>query len=203
MSHTYMPLPLFHLPAGTSYSHPMQAMPGDITMESPANRVMTDLHKVTAVTVEPNVSINWALQHMKESGVRMLLVINPSGDVIGLITTTDIQGEKPMLLMNEIGGRYEELRVRDIMTPGESLDVMRMEDVLKACVGDVVVSMQRIGRRHALVADGMRETMTRDGIRPKIRGIFSLTQISRQLGEPIDCVEVATSFAEVGVALSV
>jgi hypothetical protein len=84
------------------------------------------------------------------------------------------------------------------MTPYDQLDVIAMEDVLKASVGEVVDTMRRIGRRHALVLDFDRHTH-----RHAIRGLFSLSQLCRQLGQPMeDMVEVATTFAKLEVALN-
>jgi CBS domain containing-hemolysin-like protein len=181
-----------------SYFRPRQELPEKVLPHSPAVLTMTDFRQTPAVTVEPGVSIEWALQRMKEYGVRMLLVCNPHHQVVGLITTTDIQGEKPMRLGTDYGRRYAEITVREVMTPYEQLDVIAMEDVLKATVGEVTETMRRIGRRHALVLDFDRHTRSH-----AIRGLFSLSQICRQLGQPMeDMVEVATTFAELELALN-
>jgi CBS domain containing-hemolysin-like protein len=181
-----------------SFFRPRQELPENVVLHSPAVLVMTDFRQTPAVTVEPGVSIEWALQRMKEHGVRMLLVSNPTHQVLGLITTTDIQGEKPMRLGTDYGRRYAEITVREVMTPYDQLDVIAMEDVLKASVGEVVDTMRRIGRRHALVLDFDRHTH-----RYAIRGLFSLSQLCRQLGQPMeDMVEVATTFAKLEVALN-
>jgi CBS domain-containing protein len=181
-----------------SFFRPRQELPENVVLHSPAVLVMTDFRQTPAVTVEPGVSIEWALQRMKEHGVRMLLVSNPTHQVLGLITTTDIQGEKPMRLGTDYGRRYAEITVREVMTPYDQLDVIAMEDVLKASVGEVVDTMRRIGRRHALVLDFDRHTH-----RHAIRGLFSLSQLCRQLGQPMeDMVEVATTFAKLEVALN-
>ena len=197
MANTYLALPLYRAESALSYFRPTQEFPEHVTMDSPAMLVMTDLRQVTAVTVEASVSIDWALNRMKESGVRLLLVADSHDDVEGLITSTDIQGEKPMQLLKELGGQRSDLRVRDIMIPAEALEVMRLEDVLKARVGDVVVTLKRVGRRHALVEDIEPHTG-----RPAVRGIFSISQIGKQLGIAIETVEIATTFAEVSAALN-
>jgi len=117
--------------------------------------------------------------------------------VLGLITATDIQGEKPLLFHQELHLRYEEIMVRDIMTPKSLLEVMLMEDVLHASVADIVTTLRTAGRRHALVLDENPRT----GL-PAIRGIFSVSQVSKQLDQLIDTTEVANTFAEVEVALN-
>lgn len=197
MNKHYMPLNLSHLSGSLGYFRPSQELPARVGLDSPAILTMTDLRQVAALTVEPNVSIEWALTRMREGGVRLLLVVNHDGEVCGLVTATDIQGEKPLQLQRELNLRHSEIRVRDIMIPREKLEFILMSDVLKATVGNVLETLRRSGRRHALVYDRDR----RSGM-SGIRGIFSATRLSRQLGIVFEPVEVAQTFAEVEVALN-
>jgi len=71
-----------------------------------------------------------------------------------------------------------------------------MVDVENARVGDIVETMKRVGRQHALVID-----LTEDK-QQVVRGLFSTKQISRQLGINIDPTEVAKTFAELEAALT-
>ena len=197
MATQYRPLAFHPLSEPTGVFRPRQELPERVKLESPAVMSMTDLRQVSALTVEPNVSINHALTRMKEGGVRLLFVVNPQEEVLGLITSTDIQGEKPLQLLKELRMSYDEVLVRDIMTPADSLEVIELAEVMKARVGDVVETLRQSGRRHALVVD----TDARAG-RPAIRGIFSATLIGKQVGVAIETVEVASTFAEVGAALA-
>jgi CBS domain containing-hemolysin-like protein len=163
-----------------------------VTLNHPAIDVMTDLTQVTTITIEANVTLEDALQKMIHSGVRLLLVTNPQNIVLGVITAKDIQGEKPMKFINRVGVRHQDVLVRDIMTPAEQLDVLRLEEVTRAQVGDIVATLKRVGRQHALVLETQKS-----GTPCAIRGIFSTTQISRQLGIPLDTLELATTFAEI------
>jgi len=70
-------LSLHPLPASAGYFEPSQVLAARLSMESPAVLAMTDLRQQIAVTVEPDVSIDWALQKMKSTGVRLLFVISP------------------------------------------------------------------------------------------------------------------------------
>jgi len=180
-----------------SYFEPSQEFPAKVKERSPAILVMTDLRQQIAVTVEPNVSIDWALQRMKTAGVRLLFVVNSDKQVLGLITATDIQGEKPLQFHQELNLRYEEIMVRDIMTPKTRLEVMYMDDVMRASVADIVLTLRTTGRRHALVLDDDPRTEC-----PAIRGIFSASQISKQLDQLIELNEVANTFAEVEMVLN-
>lgn len=189
-SSTYTPLPLYPLSLGASYFTPRQELPAHLNLDDPAVLAMTDLRQVAAVTIEPNASLDKALQKMIESGVKLLLVIDPQHAVLGLITATDIQGERPLIFLKEVGVRYDDILVRDIMTLREQLEVLRYEDVLQAPVGAIVATMQAAGRQHALVMDVDVLEM-----RKSLRGIFSATQLGRQLGVPIYTMEVISRFS--------
>lgn len=190
----YAPLPLRALQVGASYYRPQQDLPERVEMDSAAVDVMTDLARVTAITIEPQVPVQAAHKKMIRDGVRLLLVIDAGHAVVGLVTATDILGEKPMKFVQQHGGHHGDVLVEHIMTPHERLEVLLLTEVARARVGDIVATLRRAGRQHALVVDEGRSGQS-------IRGIFSTTQISRQLGMPIDTVDVAKTFAEVEMAL--
>lgn len=197
MRKEYATLPLFSLQAGASFFRPHQAPLEGVTLDSPAVFVMTDLRQVSAITIEPTAPIEGALRKMIRDGVRLLLVSDVENQVLGLITATDIRGEKPLKVLESSGGRREDILVQHIMTPRERLEVLYMEDVLRTRVGNIIATLKAAGRQHALVVD--TDPVTE---RETIRGIFSTTQISRQLGVPIETVGVARTFAELEQALN-
>jgi CBS domain containing-hemolysin-like protein len=197
MDRYYMPLKLHRVSGVVGYVRPTQELPGRVTLESPAIMTMTDLRQVTALTVEPHVSIEWALERMRGGGVRLLLVTNQDGDVVGLITSHDIQGNKPLQLLRETRVRRAEIRVRDIMTPKSELDCIDLAEVMVASVGHVLETLRRVGRHHALVC----ECDHNSGV-SSIRGIFSANRLSQQLGITFEPIEVASTFAEMESALT-
>ena len=113
----------------------------------------------------------------------------------GLITATDILGEKPMNVVRERRIRHSEILVADVMTAVERLDAFDWKSVQSARVGNVVAQLQQAKRQHALV------TQTSESGQTLVRGIFSLSQIARQLGIPLQLPEAANSFAEIEAAL--
>lgn len=194
MSSDYAALPLSPLEPGTRFVCPAEEMPEKLSADSPALDAMTDLRRVAAVTVDPSMPIDAALDRMKHSGVRLLLVINTANQLIGLITARDIQGERPLRFEESTGVRRGEVRVKDIMTPQDQLRVLHMRDVARACVGDVIMSLRLTGRQHALVVEsGVDGAM--------LRGIFSASRIERLLGEGLVPSGLATTFAELQAAL--
>ena len=166
-----------------------------VTADSPAIDVMTDLQQVAAATTGIDASLAKATQTMISRGVRLLLVQDSDGQLAGLITARDTMGERPIQYIRERGGKHSELTVRDCMTPIADMDVIAMKDVVPAKVGHIVATLEKAGRQHALVVD------EQDGTE-MIRGIFSITQVGRQLGVGLQAFEVAHTFAEVRAALA-
>ncbi len=195
MAQDYQPLPLHHLDSGASYFHPRQSLPERVTADDPALTVMTDLSQVTAYTTELTTPLNKALDTMIRRGVRLLLARDTDRQIVGLITSRDIEGEKPARILAKAGGAWEDLLVADIMTLQPKLEVLRMEDVANARVGDIVATLRQTNRQHAMVVDADPETG-----KPAIRGLFSLSQIGLQLGLDIDPAQQPTTYADLARA---
>ena len=196
MLKTYASLKTFKLQPETAFAHPAQELPERVGMDDAALSVMTDFDRISAVLIRPGDSIDEANQRMIQRGVRLLLVADANRTVAGLITANDILGEKPMQIITERGGRHSDIVVRDIMTPQDRLDALEMRDVQHARVGQIVATLKEMARQHALIVDY-------DGSgHQRVRGMFSLTQIARQLGVSIQSSEVARTFSEIEAQLS-
>jgi len=152
---------------------------------------MTDLETVTAFCIAPSASIKIANEKMIACGVRLLFVTDDNGELLGLVTTTDILGEKPVKYVNEHGGSREDILVMDIMTVKSKLEVIDLRDINNACVGDIVETMKAINRKHMLVVN--HDVKGRE----KVCGIFSTTQVNRQLGLNIEPSLRVDSFADI------
>jgi CBS domain-containing protein len=189
-------LPTFRLEHGTSIvqAQPWQGQP--VTLDSPALAVMTDLTQVKAATVHPDTSLSQAEQLMIYQGVRMLFVVTDMPSLEGLITTTDMQGDKRMQVQHERDLRYDELRVSDVMTSLAKLDAIDFSDMRTATVNNVIATLKRFGRNHLLVVESGA-----DGASRRVRGVISRAQIERQLGAVIVLTPVASSFSEIERAL--
>ena len=190
MQSDYSPLQLHALTPGTDLSQPDLLQTCHLKENQAAIDVMTDLRATTAVSVSPEVSIEVAEERMRRRGVRMLFVVDNNGALVGLITATDLLGEKPLQFIERQGGVHREILVADIMTPSDRLEVLKLADILAARIGNVVATLQRCGRQHALVVD------TEDG-REKVCGLFSASRIARQLGVEIETTPIAQTFADI------
>ena len=127
----------------------------------------------------------------------MLLGADEREDVLGVISATDILGERSMKVAAGRGLRRDELAVADVMRPAEEVEVIALADLESARVGHVVATLMHAGRQHALVVDNEA-----DSGRPMVRGVLSLSQVARQLGKPLQLSEVARTFAEIEAVLS-
>lgn len=164
-----------------------------VAIDAPALEVMTDLEAVAAASVAPERPIDEANAMMIRRGVRLLFVVDRAGAIAGIITATDLLGEKPVRFLQERGVTRGEVLVGDMMTPASSLDALSMQDVGHSRVGHVVATLKALGRQHALVAD-------MDGRR--IRGLFSASHVARRLGVDLQTSEVANTFAQIEAALA-
>lgn len=179
------------LKTGSGFVRPMQTLPELVKLNSPATDVMTDLSKVSVISVRAKTSMDKANAKMIRYGVRTLLVLDDNDQVAGLLTATDVLGEKPMRFLQNMGGTHADIMVRDIMTTQRELEVLNIEEVKTASVGHIVASLKKYDRQHALVvAEGA------DG-KQSVCGLFSLTQIARQLGAQVQTFELARTFAEI------
>ncbi len=193
MTPTYRAIGSATLGTEVPFQRPVHTLPESVTLNDSALDVMTDLSKVSGVTISPCANLDEAHERMVATHVRLLFVVNQFTHVIGIVTSKDLSGEKMISYLNEVGGKREDVIVRDLMTPQHLIEVMNFEDVSKARVGDLVETLKRMGRQHALVVETDEDDLQ------SIRGVLSATQIGKQLGITIDTSDVAGSFAALAI----
>ena len=189
-------LPTFRLEPGISIAQAQPQASMSVRLESPALQVMTDLTLVKAATTHPSTSLAQAEQMMIYQGVRMLFVVSDMPSLEGLITTTDLSGDRALRIVGERHVRHDELSVADVMTPLSMLDAIDFERMGSATVGNVISTLKRFGRNHLLVVQAAGAHTPQ-----RVRGVISRAQIERQLGAPIDITQIASSFSEIERAL--
>jgi CBS domain-containing protein len=140
---------------------------------------MTDFTWDMPISVAVDRFVDDALRDMIVAGVRALLVMR--GEVVvGLITSYDIQGERPLRFLNASGfTRHSDIEVGHIMTPWDKVATIDAPWVSSASVGDVVERFRRKRDSHFVVVEYAEQGGA------YVRGMFSRTKIERQLGESI------------------
>lgn len=207
MDRQFHSLPIQELGAGAGFRRPTQPPVERVTPESRALDVMTDFLRASPATIRPQAPIEGANHFMISRGVRLLLVVDEGDTVLGVVTATDVLGEKSMRVAIERGIKRQELTVRDIMTPASQVEVLTLDDIEGARVGHVMETLSKVGRQHALVVDfevvAPKNLIDAPIRRTMVRGVFSISQLARQLGVSLQNTgEVARTFSEIEAALS-
>lgn len=193
----YRPLSLTTLAPRTGYASPFFAAPNPVKVSAYALEVMTDLRFVPVASIRPGATLEVATQRMIARGVRLLLVVDDDDKLVGLITARDTEGERPAAVAAREGIAVGQIGISQVMTPAAEIEVLQLEEVLHARVGDIVATLKHSWRQHALV----QEEDPYSGM-PLIRGIFSASQIARQLGIAPQLGELSHTFADIDRAIA-
>ena len=184
-------LQAFPLPSETPIYRVQPSSPAKASPYDPALSAMTDFSRTKLITISPEATVDFAMQVMFHSQVRMLVVLDDSDAMLGLITSTDLMGERPIQISQTDRIPHEKVLVRQIMTPRSQVTAYDVRDIERSHIRDVVMAMRDAGRQHLLVIE--QDIKSKHYV---LRGAFSLTQIGKQLGVDIEPGETAQSFAE-------
>ena len=160
----------YPLASGIRVDHPPE-MPELVHMDDPATYVFTDFNYNRPAVTAPDVTIDAAMNKMKLLAVRLLLVVDKNGVVIGQISARDIMGDAPVKLAQTSGRSHRDITVEMIMTPQEDIMAVDWHHLKGATIGHIVATMHELECYHLPVVE--------DG---RIRGLFSVREISRHLG---------------------
>ena len=153
--------------------------PWQVALTDPATSVMTDFRVRALFKLDPEDTIDAALQKMKVAGLRIGFVIEPATEkMIGMITSYDIMGEKPMRYLQSVGFAdrtvtHKDVKVKDVLEPVDDWVVVEMHDVETVNVKSIMAALQKCGRTHIPVIENV------PGATPRLRGLFSSAKILR------------------------
>ncbi|MFI4890682.1 MAG: CBS domain-containing protein [Steroidobacterales bacterium] len=146
-----------------------------LQLGDPAIYAVTDFTREYPITVGEDRQIDMALDDMIRFGVRALLVVRDQRTV-GLITSYDIQGERPLqFLQTSNYNRHQDVRVGDIMTPWAQLLSLDWHRIETASAGELLLAIQQAGLTHLIVVENG------EGRSLVVRGLVSMTRLERQL----------------------
>jgi CBS domain-containing protein len=142
----------------------------------PAIHAVTDFTREHPATVDEDRQIDDALADMVRLGVRALLVVRDQR-VVGLITSYDIQGERPLqFLQSSTYTHHRDVRVGHIMTPWDELLAVDWEQLQAAHAGDLLNVLEESCVTHLLVVDSGKKSEA-----PIVRALVSKARLARQL----------------------
>ncbi|HLA36147.1 MAG TPA: CBS domain-containing protein [Rhodocyclaceae bacterium] len=194
----FRPLTIHRLNDPARYQKPYYLKTNRVDAYASGLEVMTDLNFVPAAAIGLDADLAHASQMMIARGVRLLLVVDSDHYVLGLLTARDVMGDRCTQIAEQLNIEQNEVAVRDIMTPVSSIQVLELVDVVHARVGDIIETLRHSSRQHAIVID--REPPDDKLI---IRGIFSASQIARQLGVTQVEADLEHTFEQIDTAIRV
>lgn len=146
-----------------------------LSLNDPALLAITDFTREYPVTVAADRQIDDALGDMVSLGVRALLVRNDHR-IVGLLTSYDIQGERPIQFLQSSNYRHHhEIRVADIMTPWDALKAIHWGTLQAMSAGDLLHLLEEANLTHAIVVEAHRDTPC------VVRALVSRARLIRQL----------------------
>ncbi|MDE1461289.1 CBS domain-containing protein [Spartinivicinus poritis] len=157
-----------------------------LRFESPAEEALLRFVQLEAHVMEAETNINTALLIMHNSHDCLKFVVNNDDEILGIVTTADLEGRKVLAIANKMDKQRQELTVKDIMVPIEYLGTLKYSDICHAKVGDLVKTLQQQGAQHLLVIAG-----------DAMIGVVSSAYLSRVTDTALNIQEKAQNFSDI------
>ena len=196
MNEIYRELTHNLIPDGTTVRPGPDQQDPTLSLNDSAERIITDFTDTKPFSIAASATLAQVSAKMVTCGVRMLFVTDEDDRLNGLITLTDLDGEKPIIHIQENGGSRDDIRAQDIMTPFEQIEALEHAEAARARIGDIVKTIQAAGRQHMLVRQDT------DMGASVITGIISASRLEKKLGIVIEFSQQARSFDELTRALA-
>ncbi|MCF1427589.1 MAG: CBS domain-containing protein [Shewanella sp.] len=149
----------------------------DITKHNtPALSILTDFDRSQPLVIDGHTSAPKALEIMEKTHTYMRLVVDAENKFLGVITRHEFH-QNMVKLAKKQQASLDDLTVKDLMIPRESMMSLDYKQLSTATVGDVVRALQENGLHHILVIDHHQH---------HIRGMISANDLARKLRVPID-----------------
>lgn len=153
----------------------------EYTLQSPARWFITDFKHIKPLVVESKTSVDTVKSLMQSSHTNMISVMDSHEHFLGVISLDDLSDQKIMRKLAE-GFRRSEVCVTDMMVKRRDLLAFDAAEIESASIAEVISALKQHREKYGLVLDRHEHA---------IRGIFSIYEISRRLGRPIEIQEAA------------
>ena len=171
---------------------PSHDLPELVRLDDAANTVMTDFRHAPAHIIAQDRSMDDALNEMKFTGEHLLLVTDKNGHLIGIISSQDLLGDKPIKILQEKRMPRENITVKMLMVEADTIISLDIKTVETARVGHIVKTLTENKRHYALVTEQCQASE-----QTLVRGLFTTSQISKQLHMDLDnAIATAGSISE-------
>ncbi|CAA0092087.1 Uncharacterised protein [Zhongshania aliphaticivorans] len=153
--------------------------------DSSAKLVFTDFTEHEPLVIDANSSAIAAERLMKQSHVRLMLVLNEHEVFVGVIAYEDLH---PSEIIKKVANGFNraELQVADMMRKRQDLKVFDYSDLTLMTVSNVLDVLKQFGHQHCLVVEREQH---------QIRGVISASDIARKLKMEV-CIQSPTKFTE-------
>jgi len=147
----------------------------DYNCDSPASQFFIDYNSVKPITIENHMSAAEVEDLMMKAHLSLNVVVDSENKFKGIISRDTLN--KMTIIQKTSGGvKWNDLDMSEFMTKKNELKALDYSDVMDATIGDIISTLKDFGEPHCLVVD-------RDEHR--IRGVFSVCEIAKQLNMPI------------------
>ncbi len=171
----YNTLPALNLNQSKLYTR-SQLLPEIVHLEDPAHLVMLDFRIEGPNLILASESIDDALKEMKIHSTHILLVADKDNNLLGIISSADILGEKPITIIQSRRIERQQVTVNMVMQTTDRILLLDSNLIQTAKVGNIVNTLKHHQHEYALVIyhnDNKNKFET--------SGLFDISQISKKL----------------------
>lgn len=158
----------------TTFFHPEYRLEV-VHTDSSALCVFTDFHFKNPECTTTDTLLTTAHEQMIHNNVKALLVLDEQRHVLGILSSRDILGARRITVAHAQDIHPSEMSVGMLMHKLKDLILLDYKDLLNARVGHIARLLHDHNLQHILVFE-------QQDTKQIIRGIFSASRISRQLG---------------------
>lgn len=142
---------------------------------TPALALMTDFLSTAVMTIDASASLGEAECRMRGCDFGLLIVLDESSCVMGVIDAHDLRGERAAWPDEQPRRAPGELRVVDLVTRLRDLDTLDLATLATATPAQMVETLRRSGRDHLLVIEPSDTAVT-----GRLRGVVTRVRAEQQ-----------------------